>query len=248
MTQDELELIYNYLHENYEYRDGELIRKIAANGRPIGEKLGTFSFNEKWKTAKIKSIISINKKRYSSLLAHFIWIFHFKHKPRFIDHIDGNIANTRIENLKEISTSQQYLNNTENSKGVFKITNGKSIVWRACIHINKNKLFLGHHESEEMATNFYNTAKEAILKQITNPGEVKEYINKKMGGNKLRVISNKYGFKGVRKNNNGAYYGRFTVKGRRLCTDSFDSPEEAHAAYLKAKEKYATAIKNLGDR
>ena len=46
MTQDEIDLIYEYLHTNYRYDDGELIRIKASKGKKIGEKFGYFYSKE----------------------------------------------------------------------------------------------------------------------------------------------------------------------------------------------------------
>ncbi len=51
---------------------------------------------------------------------------------------------------------------------------------------------------------------------------------------------NKNGFMGVEKSGN-LYWGRITINGKRVRTNGFNTPEEAHAAYLKAKEEYANS-------
>lgn len=52
-------------------------------------------------------------------------------------------------------------------------------------------------------------------------------------------LKNKLGFKGVEQQGD-IFYGRIKINGKRLRTKSFSNPQEAHAAYLKAKEEYAT--------
>ncbi len=235
MTQDDVDLVHDYLHKNYRYENGYLIRIIGANGHPIGERLGTFSFHDKWAAPAIKSVIVINKRRFSSTLAHFIWIFHHKEKPKFIEYIDGNISNTNIENLKEISVTHQYLKNTKNSKGVLKIENGAGVSWRATIQKKNKMIFLGFHSTKEEAEKAYQIAREAVSKEITCPVEIKKYVNDHLGVNKIPINKNKNGFKGVKKTKEGTYYGYSVKKGHEILTPCFKTPEEAHKAYMDFK-------------
>ena len=80
MTQDEVDLIYDYLHENYEYRDGELIRIKVCKNRKIGESLGSVNLSRRHGRLKIQCNISVNKKTYSMQLGHLIYLYHFKKK------------------------------------------------------------------------------------------------------------------------------------------------------------------------
>lgn len=70
--------------------------------------------------------------------------------------------------------------------------------------------------------------------KIENLYEVPGYMLKNYG----KV--NKHGFKGVEKSGN-LFWGRITINGKRIRTQGFSTPEEAHAAYLKAKEEYREA-------
>src|SRR5438132_1594639 len=120
MTQDEVDLIYNYLHENYEYRDdGNLIyKKIRRGCRPLGKAIGSFNYSSGSGRPIITVYISLNKKRYSMQLKHCIYIYHNKIKPKNITYIDGNLSNTRIENLRSEETRHmcQHDENISHSK------------------------------------------------------------------------------------------------------------------------------------
>lgn len=236
MNQDDVDLIYDYLHNNYRYEEGDLYRTVGSNGHPVGEKLGTFSHNEKWSAPAVKSVLVINKRRFPSMLAHIIWIYHYKKKPAFIEFIDGSVVNTRIENLKEIDAIQQYLKKTVNSKGVFKIKNNTGIVWRALINCNNKSIFLGHHDTKKDAEKAYKWAREAVGTGIYEPLEIKKYVNYCLGYNKISINKNKNGFKGVKKTKSGTYYGYSVRKGHKIQTKAFKTPEEAHEAYLATKK------------
>jgi len=56
--------------------------------------------------------------------------------------------------------------------------------------------------------------------------------------NKRRYRNNKSGFKGVHLYRDGRYMAAFTFDGRKRHLGYYDTPEEAHAAYVKAATKH----------
>ena len=54
--------------------------------------------------------IRIGNRRNVIGLHHIAWVLVFGRFPRHIDHIDGNRHNNRIENLREVSDSENQLN------------------------------------------------------------------------------------------------------------------------------------------
>ena len=99
MTQDEVDLIYDYLHENYRYEDGELIATKNTFGQREGRAFGCVKLNPG--NAYITAVLVLNKKKYAFALSWFVWIFFNKTCPRYISHLDGNRFNNKIDNLKE---------------------------------------------------------------------------------------------------------------------------------------------------
>ena len=127
MTQDEVDLIYNYLHENYEYRDGNLIRiKKTCNGQaPVGHNMGyVFTPSNKGRPT-LRTSFTVNKKRYCINVDRLIFIFHFKILPQVIVHIDNNPMNNKIENLNAATSYDVNNKNIEKFHGV-KIYKGKN--------------------------------------------------------------------------------------------------------------------------
>ena len=103
MTQDEVDSIYDYLHENYIYEYGELIVNNDRNNTyKKGHKLGDLSFRYCGHTQLCTSLF-INGKRYNFRLSHLVYIFFNKKKPKWIKHKDSNYLNNKIENLQEIT-------------------------------------------------------------------------------------------------------------------------------------------------
>lgn len=129
----ELKMDAKILHELFEYRDGKLYWKVSRPHTTIkpGDKAGGFGKNGYLMT-------SINCKSFYN--HRIIYMMHYGNLPKFIDHIDGNKANNKIENLREATSSQNNRNmpkkitNTSGIKGVsWDTSSGK---WRVRLRIN----------------------------------------------------------------------------------------------------------------
>lgn len=99
--------------------------------------------------------ICINHKKH--LVHRLIWFFENGTWPEMIDHIDGNVANNKIENLR---ASRQRLN----QQNRFIHREGKLVganfhkgtqKWRAQIRINKKNFHLGVFDTPEEAHRCY---------------------------------------------------------------------------------------------
>jgi len=119
---EERGLILDYLRECVRYEDGKLLWKA----RPIehfASKKSYLAWHTKFQdkecgssNSKVERLsylrfgISINGKVKLFLVHRAIWaLVHGKFPSKFIDHIDGNIRNNDVSNLRDI-------NNQENSK------------------------------------------------------------------------------------------------------------------------------------
>lgn len=97
-------LSQNYLKELFDYKDGNLYWKVSLSNRTeIGRKTGFLNTNGYLQTC-------INKTTY--LNHRLIYIWHHGIEPQYIDHIDNDRLNNRIENLRQITIS----NNCKNGK------------------------------------------------------------------------------------------------------------------------------------
>jgi hypothetical protein len=132
------------LKERFEYRDGELYWKIKTSNIKIGDMVG-----HKQSTGYIRA--SVKGKFYLSHRLIFL-MFH-GYLPKFIDHIDNNPSNNKIENLREATKSQNGCNqkisvaNTSGVKGIIWFKRNKK--WGVQLNINgKNKYFGLYHNIE----------------------------------------------------------------------------------------------------
>lgn len=98
------------------YEDGYLYWKVSpANRVKVGDKI-------MGKSSRGYGQVRIDGLRY--YLHRVIYLMHHGHMPEIIDHIDGDVTNNRIENLRAATQSQNMYNarmksnNTSGIKGV----------------------------------------------------------------------------------------------------------------------------------
>jgi hypothetical protein len=97
--------------------------------------------------------ITFNGKVYKS--HRLIWLYVYGYLPKEIDHINGDRQDNRLENLREVTRSQNQFNkclaknNTSGTKGVSWHKKSKSWTVRLCI--NKKPKHLGYFKDLELA-------------------------------------------------------------------------------------------------
>lgn len=125
--------------ELFEYRDGGLYWKVCSAQRiKIGDRAGS-SHDCMCKRVKVDG---------KNYLEHrLIYLMHNGELPEFLDHIDGDRTNNRIENLRPCTMAENQHNtglprtNTSGVKGVSWY--GQSGKWMAQLRINGATIYLG---------------------------------------------------------------------------------------------------------
>lgn len=99
----------------------------------------------------------------TSIAAHqAVWAIHRGVPDRFIDHINGDRLDNRIENLRLVTASQNSTNqkisskNTSGFKGVHWVTEKRK--WKATIWFNREFRHLGYFDDIENAARAYRLA------------------------------------------------------------------------------------------
>jgi hypothetical protein len=140
------ELTKDYLHTLFEYKDGNLFWKIKRKTVNSGEQAGRVA-----NTGYIH--IGVDRSIYA---AHrLIFMMFYGYFPKEIDHINGNKADNRIENLREVTKSQNGLNrklpshNTSGIKGVVWHKNNKN--WMVQLAVNGKNKYFGSFKDLELA-------------------------------------------------------------------------------------------------
>ena len=130
----------------WEYRDGHLYWLTPPMNRiKIGDKVGHLHGNGYWNT--------MYKKRYYGV-HQLVYLIHHGYIPENIDHIDGDPANNKIENLRPANYAQNGHNrktNVNNTSGVKNVSKSPSGKWKVML-LKKGKIvFYGLIHDLELA-------------------------------------------------------------------------------------------------
>lgn len=140
-------LTKDYLHQIFEYKDGELFWKIKKGSIRPNTKAGSLD------KANNRFHVQINRKFYK--LHRIIYLMHYGYLPKEIDHKDGNPSNNKVENLREANSSQNNYNqkirknNTSGVKGVTWDKNRQK--WHVQVICNKKPVFQCRFDDLELA-------------------------------------------------------------------------------------------------
>ena len=136
-----------YLNSLFDYKDGKLFWKVARSSRI---KVGDEACSE-WGNG----YLGVRVDHKSIALHRVVWMMFNDILPNYIDHIDGNKHNNRIENLRSAT-------HTENNRNVgikrHNTSGFKNVSWdktrkKWVVHLsfyNKTK-FIGRYEDLELA-------------------------------------------------------------------------------------------------
>jgi hypothetical protein len=131
----------------YEYRDGSLFWKVAnSNVVKIGDRAGYITKHG------YRKVMMNGRQLYEHRVIFFM---HNGYMPKEIDHIDGNKLNNKIENLREVTHSQNAMNvkkfvtNTSGVKGVCWDKARKK--WMVRISVNNKCINIGRYDDLELA-------------------------------------------------------------------------------------------------
>lgn len=152
-------LTQSKIHSLFEYReDGNLLWKVSSTNRVrIGDIVGYLNIAGYHR-------VQIDRKKY--FLHRLIYMYHHGSlTPGMdIDHIDGNKSNNRIENLREITHSQNLMNAKINKnsktgvKGVYFSKKAKK--YQTQLVINGKNTYLGTYSTLEEAEKVMKEARE----------------------------------------------------------------------------------------
>jgi hypothetical protein len=127
------------LHELFEYRDGKLFNKVRRGNRSAcgqeAKSLGARGYLR----------VSIDKKNYR--LHRLVFLMHHGYMPEYIDHINCDKLDNRIENLRQATNAQnqhntkKLPNNTSGTKGVMWVKSLKK--WQGQVKLNKKIFYAG---------------------------------------------------------------------------------------------------------
>ena len=163
-----LKLTQKYIQSLFDYSDDKLYWKVKPRNQiKIGDKAGSLINNGYYS-------IKINNKLYRT--HRLIFLYHYNYLPKFIDHIDNNPLNNKIENLRKVTMSQNIMNSrlNKNSSSQYKgVSWDKSTnKWLAQIRINNKQIHLGRFKSETDAAIAYNEKAKELFGEYSYLNEV----------------------------------------------------------------------------
>lgn len=138
------------LHELFIYDNGRLLRRKSIKGYHALTEIGTV--RPKGYLAAV-----VDGKCYR--VHHLVWMYHYGHFVKELDHINRVRDDNRIENLRPCNHSQN-LSNSSSRRGKYKgVTFCKYTQrWRAQITLNGVHRCLGRYDTPEEAALAYNEA------------------------------------------------------------------------------------------
>ena len=157
---------YEILHELFELKYGQLFRKKSvSNNTKIGDKVGAF-------TAQGYVKVKIKGKLHSA--HHIVYKMVNNKEAVLLDHIDGNKANNNIENLREVTPSQ----NAINAKKIANKSGCKNVIWQKSrqnwlvkLHLNGKQKYIGEFKDVELADLVATEARNKFHKEYANHGK-----------------------------------------------------------------------------
>jgi hypothetical protein len=150
------------IHSLFVYRDGNLYKKLKS-GALATKPSGTISHN---------GYVKITIDGTSYLLHRVIYFLHNNLLPDFLDHIDRNPLNNKIENLRACSKSQNNMNtkkrksNQSGHRGVS--FHKRSKKWVVEVQVNKKRNYCGLYSDYELACLVSDEARNLYHKEFAN--------------------------------------------------------------------------------
>ena len=151
---------------DYDKETGNLIWKIKRRGITNGA-VGGCTTKEGYRQ------VSINSKSY---LAHrIVFLLHKGYLPKTLDHINGDRADNRIENLRPVTGNQNQhnrklnKNNTSGHKGVSWCKRKNK--WTAAVKLESKRIHLGAFDNLEEAAEVVRAAREELHGDYAHHGD-----------------------------------------------------------------------------
>lgn len=162
-------LIKERIEELFEYRDGNLYRKISLGNQKAGDMAGFMNKRGYWQ-------IQFDGKKYQ--LHRVIFFLHNGYLPDELDHIDNDRGNNRIEKLRPATRSENLKNTSlrcDNTSGHKNVQFHKPTrKWKVSLRINGKKTHIGLYDDIDMAALAAEDARKLHNGEYANKGALNE--------------------------------------------------------------------------
>lgn len=152
---------------SYDQKSGDLIWRQNVRPRAKAGAVAGFISTDGYRRIGYKGVVYLGHR--------LVWLYHKGAWPeKFLDHIDGDRTNNRIENLRNASRTENnrnvpaQKNNTSGFKGVSLMR--RDNVWVAQITADRKNYFLGRFPTPEEAYAAYCKAAKELHGAFANTG------------------------------------------------------------------------------
>lgn len=138
-----LNLTQNELHNLFELREGQLFWKVKRKSISPGDLAGGPQSNGYWR-------IKINGRSYKRSRLVWLYVYGVDSHPLFLDHINRDRSDDRVENLKLVTHGENQRNRSwgsSSSRYVYREGNR----WRVRVSPRQGRQSLGRFASEQDA-------------------------------------------------------------------------------------------------
>jgi hypothetical protein len=161
-----LELTPEQVTELFEYRDGDLYWKLSTNHKIAKDKKAGTKNSHGYLTVTLNDkILKVHR---------LVFLLHYGYLPKYIDHINGNRSDNRIENLREATASQNCLNRSVQSNNKANIKNvswhKRDKKWQVFVTVDKKSKYFGSFKDLELADLVAQEARDKFHKEYANHG------------------------------------------------------------------------------
>lgn len=166
MTQERLKELFDY------HPDGFFVEKTKRSPRVY---IGKITKGQKNSIKEPYLRLRIDKKQY--LLHRMVFLWHHGYLPNVVDHIDFNLANNRISNLRAatFADSARYVRAGIKSKTGYKgVYIAKSGGFYSVIKLNKKTIRLGRFDKIQDAALAYNIKAKELFGDFAYLNNIKE--------------------------------------------------------------------------
>ena len=136
----QLNLTHQQVLDMFSYADGKLYwRKKTSRKTVVGCEAGTLRKTDGYRQ------VMIDRRLYRT--HRLVYLYHFGNMPEIVDHINRDVSDNRIENLRAATRTENAYNsklrpdNTSGVKGVTWCKNKRK--WVARIYVNRSCINLG---------------------------------------------------------------------------------------------------------
>jgi hypothetical protein len=134
------------LRDLFDYVDGKLYWKVGGTGKIKGSEAGMIT-EKGYRRIRVQNQLH---------MAHrLIWAYHYDTVPAWIDHVDEDKLNNRVENLRAATKEQngynisRRKNNRSGVKGMYWSTRDKK--WVCELSVNKKICRVGYFDDFDLA-------------------------------------------------------------------------------------------------